>query len=49
LVFFALLIQKDRGFGPYDVLASYSYPSGDMSVVLNPVQSIANRLVEEDK
>jgi hypothetical protein len=35
LFFFALLIQKDRGTGPGDVLASYS--TINMNVVLNPI------------
>ena len=36
-VFFALLIQKDRGTGPDDVLASYPPREG---VVLNPITDL---------
>ena len=41
LVLFVVLIQKDRGFGPRDVLASY--PIFDRGVVLNPIRQLAER------
>jgi hypothetical protein len=36
--FFAVLIQKDRGIGPFDVLASY--PRKREGVVLNPITAL---------